>query len=109
MTDSEWQKQGATLSHKNASKEFGLSEDELVQAMKAGKLQYRQNSAHGNPYFRVLRSEVKSLAEELHGVSNVEDQERRSKIKAITKEINSLKRKLSSLEKQKSELIGTNK
>jgi hypothetical protein len=66
-------------------------------------------SFDSNPYFRVLRSEVKSLAEELHGVSNVEDQERRNKIKTITKEINILKRKLSSLEKKKSELIGTNK
>lgn len=85
MTDSEWQKQGATLSHKNASKEFSISEVEFIEAMKEGKLQYRQNSAHGNPHFRALRSEVKSLAEKFHGVSNVEDQERRNKIKTINK------------------------
>jgi len=53
MSESQWQKQGATLSHKNACKEFCLTEAEVIEAMKAGKLQYRQNVAHGNPYFGV--------------------------------------------------------
>ena len=69
-----WQKQGATLSHKNACKEFGLTEDEVIEALRKGKLQYQQNVAHGNPYFRVLRAEVKSLAQELHGAKYVEEQ-----------------------------------
>ncbi len=46
MTDSQWTKQDATLSHKNACKEFGLKEDEIIGAMKDGKLQYRLNYAH---------------------------------------------------------------
>ncbi len=74
MSESQWLKQGATLSHKNACKEFGLTEDEIIEAIKAGKLQYRQNYAHGNPYFRLLRTEVKSLAEELHGAKGLEEQ-----------------------------------
>ena len=57
MSESLWKKQGATLSHKNACKEFGLTEDEVFKAMKVGKLQYRQNYVHGNPYFRLLRNE----------------------------------------------------
>ena len=61
MSESQWQKQGATLSHKNACKEFCLTETEVIEAMKAGKLQYRQNVAHGNPYFRLLRIEVESV------------------------------------------------
>lgn len=56
MSESQWQKQGATLSHKNACKEFCLTEDEVFEAMKAGKLQYRQNVAHGNPYFQITGS-----------------------------------------------------
>lgn len=105
MTDSSWNKQGGTLSHKNACKEFGFTEDEIFDAMKAGKLQYRQNYAHGNPYFRVLRKEVEALAKELHGDKAVEKQEIKFKLQEINREINSLKRKLSSLEKQKSELL----
>ncbi len=109
MLESLWQKQGATLSHKNACKEFGLTEDEVIEAMKVGKLQYRQNYAHGNPYFRVLRIEVKSLAQELHRAKGVEEQEVMHKLQIINKEISSLKRKLASLEKQKIELNKTQK
>ena len=105
MSESQWSKTGATFSHKNACKEFGLTEDEVIEAMKGGKLQYRQNYAHGNPYFRLLRTEVESLAQELHGAKGVEEQEVKHKLQKTTKEINSLKRRLASLEKQKSELI----
>jgi uncharacterized protein (DUF433 family) len=51
--------------------------------MKAGKLQYRQNVAHGNPYFRLLRIEVESLALELHGAKGIEEQELKHKLQII--------------------------
>lgn len=105
MSESLWQKQGETTSHKNACKEFGLTEDEVFQGMKSGKLQYRENYSHGNPYFRLLRNEVKSLAQELRGAEQVEKQENKHKLQKINQEINSLKRKIASLEKQKIELI----
>jgi len=109
MSQSQWLKQGGTLSHKNACKEFGLTEEEIIDAMKVGKLQYRKNYAHGNPYFRVLRIEVKALATELHGEKTAKEQEIKHKLRIINKEINSLKRKLASLEKQKVELIDIQK
>jgi septal ring factor EnvC (AmiA/AmiB activator) len=105
VSESQWHIQGGTLSHKNACKEFGLTEDEVFAAMKVGKLQYRKNYAHGNPYFRLLRSEVKSLAQELHGAEGVEEQEVKHRLQKINREIDSLKRKIASLEKQKNELI----
>jgi len=105
VSESRWHIQGGTLSHKNACKEFGLTVDEIFTAMKVGKLQYRKNYAHGNPYFRLLRSEVKSLAQELHGAESVEEQEVKHRLQKINKEIDSLKRKIASLEKQKIELI----
>jgi len=105
MSESLWGKQGATLSHKNACKEFGLTEDEVIEAIKKGKLQYRQNYAHGNPYFRLLRVEVETLALELHGRKSAEEQEIKYKLQEINKEINSIKRRLVSLEKQKVELL----
>jgi len=109
MSDSGWTQKNGTLSHKNAIKEFGLSEKEIIQAMKSGKLQYRQNYAHGNPYYKLLRSEVKALAKELHGVNAVEDQALKHQLSEINKQINSLKRKLKSLEKEKAGLIGMEK
>jgi hypothetical protein len=105
MSTAEWTQKKGTLSHKNAIKEFGLSENDIIQAMKSGKLQYRQNYAHGNPYYKFLRSEVKALAQELHGANKVEDQALKHQLNEINKQINSLKRKLKSLEREKAGLI----
>lgn len=105
MAESDWIKQGAALSHKNACKELGLTEDEVFAAMRVGKLQYRENYAHGNPYFKLLRVEVESLALELYGAECVKKTEINHKLKRINTEMNSLKRKLASLEKQRVELI----
>jgi hypothetical protein len=105
MSESPWGKQGATLSHKNACKEFGLTEDEVIQAIKNGKLQYRRNYAHGNPYYRLLRVEVETLARELRGQHAAEEQEIVHKLQLIDKEMNSIKRRLSALEKQKIALL----
>lgn len=114
MLESNWTQQGATLSHNNACKEFGLTEDEIFSAIKLEKLQYKlnyahdnpyQNYAHGNPYYKLLRSEVKLLAIELHGAEGVKEVEISHKLKTISTEMNSLKRKLSALEKQRIALL----
>ena len=105
MLQALWTQQGETLSHKNACKEFGLEEYEIIEAMEAGKLQYKRNYAHGNPYFRLLRKEVKALAIELRGEKYLEKQEVEFETKKITSEINSYKRKLKAFEKEKGLLI----
>ena len=101
MSDSQWKQQGATLSHKNACKEFGLAVEDIMAAMKAGKLQYRENFAHGNPYFRLLRQEVHALALELRGASGVEDQESKHKLELVEKEIRKLRDGLHLLRKRR--------
>lgn len=89
MTDSNWTDKGATLSLNNACKEFGLSEQEIILAIKQGKLQYRVNYAHGNPYYKLLRNEVKTLTQELYGNDYVEKQDFEQKLSKISTEINS--------------------
>jgi hypothetical protein len=101
MTASDWTKRGATLSQNNACKEYGLSEAQILTGIRDGKLQYRQNYAHGNPYFKLLRSEVESLAKELNGADGVKKQALKSKLQKIDSEIRSLKRKVAALEKEK--------
>ena len=56
-----WSRKGATLSDKSARQEFGLTQDEIFAAMRAGKLQFRESNMHGNPWFRLLRYEVEAL------------------------------------------------
>ena len=105
MRDSGWGMKNGTLSHKNAMKEFGLSEEQIIEGMETEKLQYRQNYSHGNPYYRVLRSEVEKLAMELKGREGMRKQRTEHQLKELNKQINSLKRKLKSLEKEKGKLL----
>jgi hypothetical protein len=58
----EWGRKGATLSDKTARAEFGLTQDEIIAAIRATKLQYRPAAMHGNPWLRLLRREVEELA-----------------------------------------------
>jgi hypothetical protein len=39
--DSEWRRKGASLSHKTAREEFGLTQNEIVR-IRAGRLHYRE-------------------------------------------------------------------
>ena len=59
--DSMWSRKGATLSDKSARQEFGLTQQEIIAAIRAGKLQFRESNMHGNPWFRLLRHEVEAL------------------------------------------------
>lgn len=105
MTQALWTQKGESLSHKNASKEYGLEESEIIEAIRAGKLQYKINYVHGNPYYKLLRKEVKALAVDLRGESHFKKQEIEYQIKTITKEINSCKRKFKAFEREKEALI----
>ena len=42
--DSMWSRKGATLSDKSARTEFGLTQQEIMDAIEGGKLQYRTNT-----------------------------------------------------------------
>ena len=64
---SEWSDKGATLSDKTAQKEFDLSYQDIVEAIRCGKLQYRENNIYGNPYLRLIRREVEALVCEKFG------------------------------------------
>jgi hypothetical protein len=65
--DSVWAKKGVTFSDKSARDEFELTQEEILQAMREGKLQYRHNLMHGNPYWRLIRSEVEAYVSEKFG------------------------------------------
>ena len=105
MSDSLWIQKGGTLSDKSARKEFGLSQEEIIEAIKSDKLQYRQNYMHGNPYFRLLRSEVECLVNEKYGKDYLEIKKLRNELSQVTKEIKKINNQLSSLERKKVELL----
>lgn len=104
MTSELWTQKGATLSDKNARKEYGLTNEHILQAIRDGRLQYREGSMHGNPWFRLLRHEVEELAVEVFGEDYLEKQKQRSELAQVSKEIRSLNRKKKELEARQTEL-----
>ncbi len=105
MSDSAWTQKGGTLSDKTARKEFGLSQDEIIEAIKSGKLEYKQNYMHGNPYLRLLRNEIEALVNEKYGTNYLKNKKLKNELSQVTKEINKLKKQLASLERKKAELL----
>ncbi|RZB38245.1 MAG: hypothetical protein SRB2_00591 [Desulfobacteraceae bacterium Eth-SRB2] len=100
----EWNRKGATLSDVTANKEYGVDRDFIVKGIQTGKLEYREGVIWGNPYLRLLRSQLeKYIAEELgHGpLSNVKKQ---TELRKIKKEIANLKKRLNELQARKMEL-----
>ncbi|MFO0795242.1 MAG: hypothetical protein U0586_14420 [Candidatus Brocadiaceae bacterium] len=108
MSDSdakyEWTKKGGTLSDKTAFEEFGLTQEDIIKAINDGKLQFREGSIYGNPYFRLLRSEVEKLAEGKFGKDFFRKKKAMNELKKINKELKELKSKITGLEMRKNEL-----
>ena len=102
--DSEWRRQGATLSHKTAQEEFGLTWEEIVRAIRAGKLHCQQQSMHGNPWLRLLRREVETLVRERHGANYLRNRQAKTELARINRELKRLKGKIAVLEERKSKL-----
>jgi hypothetical protein len=104
--DSEWQRKGATLSDKTAREEFGLTEDEIIRAIRAGTLHHREGSMHGNPWLRLLRREVEALVKRKHGDNYLRDRQVKTELLHINRELKRLKAQIARLEERKSKLIG---
>jgi hypothetical protein len=100
----EWNRQGATLSDVTAKKEYGVDHDFIVKGIRAGKLEYRQGAVWGNPYLRLLRSQLEPyIAEEL-GAAYLARVKNRVELRKIDKEIADLKHRLGELEARKAAL-----
>ncbi|MEA1952247.1 MAG: hypothetical protein U9N87_12755 [Planctomycetota bacterium] len=105
MPESNWNAKGASLSDKTARGEYDLTQEEILAAISEGKLQYRENHIHGNPYLRLLRAEVEALVNEKHGAACLSRLKLQTELKSVKSQIRSLKTELKGLEKRKTELL----
>jgi transcriptional regulator with XRE-family HTH domain len=103
--DQEWQQKGATLSDKTARQEFGLTQDEIVEAIGVGKLHYRLNSTHGNPWLRLLRREVEDLVKTRYSDQHLKQAQARAELARVNTELKRLRAQLSALEERRAKLI----
>jgi septal ring factor EnvC (AmiA/AmiB activator) len=104
MRTEPWSGAGATLSDKSARKEYGLNQEEIIAAMKSGKLKYRLQYMHGNPWYRLLRSEVEALVKKKRGKNALETQKLETELAQVKKEIRSYSAKAKKLNKKRDEL-----
>jgi hypothetical protein len=100
----EWQRKGATLSDKTARQEFGLTQDEINDAIGADALHYRQAHMHGNPWLRLLRREVEALARTGHGDRYVSKRQARTELTRVNREIKRPRTELAELEERRAKL-----
>lgn len=100
-----WTQKNGTMSYKSARDEFRLTQEEIIQGIRSGNLQYRSNNMHGNPYFKLIRSEIEALITEKYGEEYVKTKLLEKEIKETNRALNSAKRSISALDKRKAELI----
>ncbi len=104
---SAWFEKGATLSDKSARKEFGLTQEEIIEGIKDGKLQYRINNVFGNPYLKLVRSEVEAFVDEKYGSNYLKKKKIKKELAQVNKELKMLKAQVVSLEQRKAELLAS--
>lgn len=100
----EWNRKGATLSDVTAQKEYGVTRDFIIEGIRAGKLEYRDGAVWGNPYLRVLRIQLEMYIAEQPGKEQFLRKKAQTDLRAVSKEIADVKKKLTELEARKAEL-----
>src|ERR1700710_1256081 len=102
--DSRWSQKGATMSDKSARQEFGLTQQEIIAAIRAGKLQFRGSNMHGNPWYRLLRHEVESLVRDKSGLDYLHKKKLQTELADLNKETRTLTNRLKAIERRRAEL-----
>ncbi len=100
----EWARKGATLSEVTAMAEYDIEREFIVKGIEEGKLEYRDGAIWGNPFLRILRSQLeKYMATEL-GPEYLIRVKSEFELKTVKKEITKTKKQLNILEFRKREL-----
>jgi hypothetical protein len=102
----EWNKKGATLSDVTAKAEYGVDQQFIVKGIQTGKLECRDGSIWGNPYLRILRSQLETYIEAELGSEYLARSKAACELRIIKKQIAETRKKLKTLEARRSELEG---
>jgi hypothetical protein len=102
--EGEWTRKNATLSDVTAQSEYGISREFIINGIKTGKLEYRNGSIWGNPYLRILRSQIEAHIVSELGTDFLNKITNQTKLRKVKAEINSLNKKLKALQITKNEL-----
>jgi len=100
----EWVRKGAVLSEVTAQKEYGVTRDFIVEAIQAGKLEFREGAVWGNPYLKILRSQLEVYIAEQFGSEYLVRTKSQSELRTINKEIADLKKNCLHLRRERPHL-----
>ena len=100
----EWNRKGAALSDVTAATEYGVTRDFIVKGIKKAKLEYRVGSMWGNPYLRILRSQLEKYITEERGAQFLLKVKNQAELRRIKKEMAQLKKRLAELGDRKREI-----
>jgi hypothetical protein len=103
--EQEWGRKGATLSDKSARREFGLTQDEIVDAINAGQLHFRVGSVHGNPWLRLLRREVEELMNTTFNDTEHRRRSAKAELTRVDRELTRLRNEITILEARRAQLV----
>ncbi len=90
----EWNRKGATLSDVTARKEYGVTQEFIVKGIKTGELEYREGAIWGNPYLRILRSQLEKYIKKNLGKDHLLKNKNQDELRKIKKEMALLNKKL---------------
>lgn len=93
-----------TLSDVTAKADYGVSDEFIIKGIESGMLEYRDGAMWGNPYLRLLRSQLEAYIVEELGPNYLSRLKHETELRKVKKEVNSLTKKLSALQKLKTEL-----
>ena len=99
----EWNRKGATLSDVT---EYGVDRDFIVKGIRAGKLEWREGAIWGNPYLRILRSQLEKYITEELGKEYLAKIKGQTELRRVKMEISELKERLEALQLRRTELEG---
>ena len=92
------------LSDVTAQKEYGVTRDFILKGVQAGELGFREGAIWGNPYLRVLRSQLERYIVAKLGSKYLVSKKSQTELHAISKEIAAIRKKLAVLEARKVDL-----
>ena len=100
----EWTRKGATLSDVTAKAEYDVSRAFIVNGIQTGTLEYREGAIWGNPYLRVLRSQLEQFITEELGADRVSRGKDQTELRKIKKEMADLKKRLAVLQARRADI-----
>ena len=99
----EGNRKGATLSDVSAEKEYGITRDFIVAGIRVAGLNTVKGCV-GNPYLRIIRSQLERYIEETLGRDQFLKKKAPTELRAINKELTDIRKRIAELEARKAEL-----